>query len=98
MTTSRRFVNAVAWGTLVALVLVFTATAAPLIASPNAETHAYYSVVRDKPYAPYTTATDLQRTSTYAYYSVVRDKPYSSYTTASEFKRTSTVAYYSVLH
>ncbi len=99
MTVPGRFVHTLAWSGLIALVVAFV-LAAPLLAAafPRMEPFAYYSVVRDKPYAAYTTADEFQRTSPIAYYSVVRDKPYAAYTTADEFQRTSPIAYYSVLH
>jgi hypothetical protein len=58
----------------------------------------YYSVVRDKPFAPYTTEQETRRTSIVAYYSVVKDLPYAPYTSAEELKRTSLIPYWSVLH
>ena len=98
MTVSKRFLRMAAWSLMIALILGLALGVAPLAASPSFETSAYYSVVRDKAYAPYTTADEFQRSSVVAYYSVVKDKPFAPYTTADEFKRTSVVAYYSVLH
>ena len=57
-----------AWSALTALVLTLALSAAPLAALTSMEPFAYYSVVRDKPFAPFT---DLQSTSLVPYYSVV---------------------------
>ncbi len=99
MTLSKRAVRWLTWSGLISLALAFV-LAAPLLAAavPNTEPFAYYSVVRDKPYAAFTTGEELQRTSPIAYYSVVRDKPFAPFTAADQFKRTSTIAYYSVVH
>lgn len=82
---------------LVVIALACCLLTAPAAAVPNMETHAYYSVVAEAPYAPYTVA-GLRATSIVAYHSVVADEPYAAYTTPDEFKRTSLLPYYSVLH
>lgn len=98
MVRSKRLLHQVAWVTAGALVVAVLVAAAPAAAVPNMETHAYYSVVKDVAYAPYTEADALQRTSLIAYYSVVKDVAYAPYTEADAFKRTSLLPYYSVLH
>ena len=87
------------WTGLVALVLVFL-LAVPLLAAavPRYETSAYYSVVKDAPFAPYTDAKVLQRTSLVAYYSVVKDAPFAPYTDEQVLQRTSLIPYFSVVH
>jgi opacity protein-like surface antigen len=55
---------------LCALVALAIVAAAPAFAVPNYEAHAYWSVVGDAPYAPYT-VNDLKRTSLLPYWSVL---------------------------
>ena len=68
-TVSRRRANRLVWSGLTALVLVFALSVAPLAATPRMELLPYYSVVADKPFAPFTP--DLQSTSLLPYYSVL---------------------------
>lgn len=92
----RRLLRLTVAGLVVCAFLVVPA--APMaVATPRYEPYAYYSVVADKPYAPYTVDAELQRTSIYAYFSVVRDKPYAPYTETELLKRTSIIAYRSVV-
>jgi len=98
MTLSGRFVHRTAWAALLVIVLASALVAAPAAAEPNYETQAYYSAVRDKPYAAYTAEDEFQRTSTVAYYSVVKDKPYAGYTDVEQRRRSSIVAYFTVVH
>jgi 2-keto-4-pentenoate hydratase len=82
----------------VMLALLVAAAAAPAIATPRMEPFAYFSVVADKPFAPFTVDETLKATSLLAYFSVVADAPYAPFTETDALRRTSTLAYYSVLH
>lgn len=76
MRVSKRFTPTLARIVLLLLACSVVFTSVTVLAVPNYETHAYYSVVRDNPYAPYT----APNYETHAYYSVVRDDPYAPYT------------------
>ncbi len=99
MKSTSLLMRKLAWSGVVALVLASVlVVAAPVAAAPNYETHAYYSVVKDEPSAPFTAADEFKRTSLIAYYSVVRDEPSAPFTDSELMKRTSLVPYYSVVH
>lgn len=102
MKSTTRLVLKVGVVTLIALALVSALAVSPLLAVPNHETHAYYSVVRDEPFAPFTEAdrSFIRRTSLVPYYSVVKDEPFAPFTEADSdyVRRTSLVPYWSVLH
>ena len=71
MKTASFLVRVFACSALAALVLTSVFVSSAIATAPRYEIVPYYSVVRDEPYAPFTAADELKRTSLLAYYSVV---------------------------